>query len=410
MGERIDYLIVGGGLAGAMAADGLVRGGASGRIALVSADNYPPYNRPPLSKGFLLDRFPRESIFVKKEPFYRKNNIELILDTRITSLDPIDRVVRANGKTLEFDKVLIASGANPRVLKVPGWNLGEIYYLRSLIDSEYLKQVMTSANRAVVVGVGFIGLELAAAFAQKGIEVTMVDVVHRLFEKFAVPEVSAFFEKCYADHGVRIIFEDAVAEYRGTDRVEAVLTKNGLVLPCDFAAVGVGVTPEISFLEGSELETGNGILVDEYLQTNVEGIYAAGDVANFLDPIYGRRRRVEHWDNALKQGKLAARNMLGERIAFESVSRFFSEIFDLTFEFVGDSSEADETILRGSIEEQSFSVLYLKDDILQATFLLGREPAEREAAEKLIFQKVDLRPYRGRLRDSTFALENALSH
>lgn len=410
MVEAIDFLILGGGLAGANAAATLVKEGAKGRIVLISADEYPPYNRPPLSKGFLLGLESKESVFVQKEAFYQEAHVDLILRTRVSALDLDKRVVKTqDGQEFGFRKLLIATGTAPRKLNVPGVELGGIYYLRTLSDSEALKEAMTRAKRAVVIGAGFIGMELASVFAQKGIQTKILDLGARFFERFASEQLSDFFRAYYEKQGVKILFQEATKEFRGKERVESVVTESGKVLPCDLVAVGIGVLPEVDFLAGTSLEVRNGVVVDEYLQTSDGDIFAAGDVANFFDPIFGRRRRIEHWDNAIKQGRLAALNMLGRHEAYNHVSYFFSEIFELYYDFLGDMTDHEEILYRGSFAQESVAALYLKQNVLQAVFLMGRPPEERRVVERLILEKVNLGRFKDKIEDESFRLREVLS-
>ncbi|MGH7806632.1 MAG: FAD-dependent oxidoreductase, partial [Thermodesulfobacteriota bacterium] len=306
-----------------------------------------------------------------------------------------------NAGEFHFKRLLIATGCSPKRLSVPGADLPGIYYLRTIPDAEALMQTMEGAKSAVVVGGSFIGMELASSLTKKGIQVTIITKELILFDKLLSPEVSQFFKA----NSVEVILGETIKEFKGKNRVEGVVTSTGKTFSCDFVAIGVGVSPEIGFLDGSGIKVDDGILVNQYMQTNKPDIYAAGDVANFFDPVFGRHRRIEHWDNAIKQGQLAARNMMGQMQAYRTVSYFFSDVFDLSFDFLGDATDADERILRGSMKEKSFAVLYLKDGVLRAMFFLGRPPAEAKAAESLIVNRVNLKRVKKKLSDGTFPLE-----
>jgi len=405
--KMADFLIMGGGLAGATAAETLREEGAEGKIAIISAENYLPYHRPPLSKIFLLRNQKEERVLVRREGFYRENKIDVILGTKALSVDAEKKIVetdKAGG--FHFNKLqIIATGACPRKLPVPGSNLSGIYYLRTIPDAKALRQEMARAKRAVIIGGSFIGMELASTFTQKGIEVTIITQEGILFDRLFSPEVSNFFMDYYKSHGVRMVLGERIEEFRGKARVESVVTSTGKDFPCDFVTIGVGVAPETEFLRESGIELDNGVLVDEYMQTNKPDIYAAGDVANFFDPVFRKHRRIEHWDNALKQGQIAARNMMGRKEPYGAVSYFFSDVFDLTFDFIGDVTGDEERILRGSTEEKSFAVLYLKDDVLRATFLLGRSVNEDKAAGSLILNRVNLKKVKGDLSNTKFQLQ-----
>lgn len=406
MTKRTDFLLIGGGLASATAAETLRKEGADGKIVIISAENSLPYHRPPLSKHFLLGKQKKERILVHKESYYRDQKIEVILGTKALAVHPERRIVITDhAGEFHFKKLLIATGCSPKKLDVPGSALPGIFYLRNIPDSEALQQAMVGAKRAVVVGGSFIGMELASSFTKKGIQAMIITMEDILYDKLVSPEISEFFTEYYKANGVEVILGETIKEFRGKDRVERVVTSKGKTFSCDFVAIGVGVTPDINFLHGSGIKVDDGIVVNEYMQTNKPDIYAAGDVANFFDPLFRRYRRIEHWDNAIKQGQISAKNMIGQKLAYHTVSYFFSDIFDITFDFLGDATDADERILRGSIKEKSFAVLYLKDGVLRAMFFLGRSPAEARAAGSLIVNRVNLKHVRKKLPDSAFPLE-----
>ncbi len=404
----VDFLLVGGGLASATAAETLRVGGAEGSIAMLCAETTLPYHRPPLSKNFLLDGPNTASILIRDETFYRDRNIEVHLGTRASSLDVESRTIDTDeGGRFRFKKLLIATGANLDKLAMPGADLPGIHYLRTVADAQALHEAMGTAKRAVVVGASFIGMELAAAFAVRGIKTTLIARQELLYEKLHSPEISAFFAAIYRARGVELILGESVEQFRGDGRVEAAVTSGGKILPCDLAAIGVGVHPAIGFLRTGALHLDDGIVVDQYLETNRAGIYAAGDVANFYDPVARIRHRAEHWDNAVKQGRIAAWNMLGDRQSWRTVSYFFSDVFDLNFNVVGATAEGDERIVRGSAENNSFSVLYLRDSRLSGAFLLERSLVEAKAAGSLIVNRSDLAPAKAKLPDGRFPLERA---
>jgi NADPH-dependent 2,4-dienoyl-CoA reductase/sulfur reductase-like enzyme/predicted acylesterase/phospholipase RssA len=406
MTNSIDFLLIGGGLASATAAETLRKEGAAGKIAMISAENTLPYHRPPLSKHFLLGKRKIERILVHQESYYREQKIDVILGTKALSIYPESKIVETdNAGEFHFKKLLIAAGASPIKLSVPGADLPGIYYLRTVPDARALMQAMAEAKRAVVVGGSFIGMELASSFTKRGIQVTIVTKEDILFDKLASPQVSEFFTEYCKARGVELILGETIKEFKGRGRVEGVVTCTGRIFPCDFVAIGVGVVPETKFLDGSGIIVSDGVLVDQYMQTNKLDIYAAGDIANFFDPIFGRHRRIEHWDNAIKQGQIAAKNMKGQRQAWRTVSYFFADIFDLTFDFLGDPTDTEERIIRGSIKEKSFSVLYLKDDVLRAMFFLRRPTTEAKAGGSLILNRVGLSQAKRKLSDATFPLE-----
>ena len=404
----VDFLLLGGGLASATAAETLRAGGAEGSIAILSDEAILPYHRPPLSKDFLLKGPEKTKILIHDEAFYRDRDIAVHLRTRVSRLDIAARTIETvQGADFQFGKLLIATGARVDQLAVPGSALKGIHYLRTTDDGLALYEAIADAQRAVVIGASFIGMELAAAFTRRGIHTTLIAREELLYDKIGSPEVSAFFAEYYRARGVDLICREGIARFCGADQVEAVVTSSGKVVPCDIVAVGIGVHPEVGFLRGCGLKLDGGILVNQYLESNRRGIYAAGDVANFYDPITRSRRRSEHWDNALKQGRIAAWNMLGDRQSWRTVSYFFSDVFDLTFNVVGDTDASSERVVRGSLQDRTFSVLYLAANTLRGAFLLEQSFIEAKAAGALIVSRSNLGPAKAKLADSCFPLNRA---
>ncbi|MCL5292856.1 MAG: NAD(P)/FAD-dependent oxidoreductase [Actinobacteria bacterium] len=405
MVNEVDYLIIGGGLAGAKCALTLRNEGARGRIIIVSADRYPPYHRPPLSKGLLLKTQRREQVFVVSEDHYAKNEIELDLDNRVERLDADLKVVSSVGGEYRYGRALIATGADPRILKIDGSELKNIFYLRTLTDSDHIEEAMSTAKRAAIIGAGFIGMELASAFVQNGIDTTMIVRENQLWGKLGSADISEFFKAYYLKNNVKLLFNEEAARLEGEGGlIKKVVTKSGRQIPCDMLCIGVGVIPATGFIGGSGIEIKNGVVANENLQTGAPDLFAAGDVANFYDRVLETRWRVEHWDNALKQGELAAKNMLGHGISYNMVSYFFSDIFDFSYEFLGDNRDADSIIFRGSFDDLAVTAFYLKDNRLKAAFLLGRVPEERHKVESVIKSKKEAGRYRDKLADDSFDL------
>jgi NTE family protein len=280
-----------------------------------------------------------------------------------------------------------------------------IYYLRTISDAEAIKRATSYSRKAVVVGSGFIGMELASAFRREGIQTTIISKGENIFEGLDSQEISTFFESYYKKQGVEIVLGDTLKEFQGTHHVNGVLTTKGMFMPCDIVAVGIGVTPDTGFLETSGILLNDGIVVDEYMQTNYNEIFAAGDVTRFYDTVFGQYRRVEHWDNAAKQGKIAAKNMLGRKEYYNEVSYFFSDVFDLSFGFLGYTKDTNERIIRGSLTDQSFTVYYLRDGILSGAFLLNRPNSEEEVARNLIQNHANLENNKAELPEITLQLD-----
>ncbi|HVJ57779.1 MAG TPA: FAD-dependent oxidoreductase, partial [Terrimicrobiaceae bacterium] len=387
----IDFLLVGGGLANATAAETLRAAGAEGSIAILCAESTLPYYRPSLSKEFLLKGPDQTQILIHDSSFYRDRDIEIHLGSRVHRVDVDSRIIETDGGDhFRFGKLLIATGASLHGLSVPGEKLEGIHYLRTVNDALSLYQAMAHSQRAIVIGASFLGMEIAASFATRGIPTTLIAKADLVYEKLRSPEASDFFAEYFRARGVNFIFEEEVKEFRGTTKVEGVVTSSGKRVPCDIVAIGIGVRPEVGFLANSGIKVDGGILVDQYLETNRPGIYAAGDVANFYNPIARTRYRAEHWDNAVKQGRLAAWNMLGERQSWRTVSYIFSDVFDVTFNVVGSTEEADERVVRGSVKDQSLSVLYIQNERLRGAFLLDQSLVEAKAAGALIANRSNI--------------------
>jgi NTE family protein len=327
----------------------------------------------------------RGALFLLSEEFSRAHGVGLHLNDPAAALDAGARTVTtASGAHYTYGKLLLATGCRARRLDIDGAGLPGLYYLRTLDESEAIRAAALGAGQAVIIGGGFIGLEAASALSQMGLDVSVVHRADRLFERFGSEEICDFFEELFAEHGVHTIYNDEAVKLAGRERLEDVVTRSGRTLPCDLAIAGIGVWPDTAWLEGSGIELQNGIVVNDRLETSLPDVYAAGDVADYYDSVYGKRRRIEHRDNAIEQGKLAAANMSGALERFHHVSYFYSIVFGLTYECLGDMTDFDEVIVRGSLSEQSGAALYLKQGVLQSAFLLGRPYEERLALEELI--------------------------
>jgi NADPH-dependent 2,4-dienoyl-CoA reductase/sulfur reductase-like enzyme len=379
-------VILGGGMVAGYAAKQLVELGLpKGELAILSADNAVPYERPPLSKSFLAGKDSEDAIKINPEEFYNQHGIELRLECEISSVDVKGkRLILKNGDEFGFQKLIIATGARPRTLNIPGSKLQNLFYLRTMSDSKIIRSAAEKAKHAVVIGGGFIGMEVASVLAQKRIEVAMVLSDDRVFKRLFSPEMSKFFETYYAARGVRLIKSMAVTELRGDGAVNSAVLRDGQTLQCDLVVAGIGVQPAIEVVANSGLDLGDGILVNEYLQTSHPDVFAAGDVANYQDVLFAKRRRVEHWDNAVSQGQYCARSLMGDRTPFRHVPYFFSDIFDLSYEYWGDSSGADQVVHRGDLSSSSFSVWWLRQERVLAAFTMNRPDEERSVAPQWI--------------------------
>jgi NADPH-dependent 2,4-dienoyl-CoA reductase/sulfur reductase-like enzyme len=395
------YVILGGGMiAGYLAKEYVEAGGKAGDLAIISADDAMPYERPPLSKSFLAGKDDEHSVLISQPEFYTEHHIEIRLNTIVTALDARARRMRTHaGEEIAFENLVLATGAEVRTLDIPGASSSNVLYLRSLRDSRQIRDLAATARKAVVVGGGFISMEVASVLAQRKLDTTMIVRDERIWRAFFTPEMSAFFEAYYADRGVKLLkrTEPAAIENGGKVRLS-----DGQTLESDLIVAGIGVRPVTALAEQAGLTVDNGIVVNEFLETSIGGVYAGGDAANYPDALFGsKRRRVEHWDNAVSQGQHLARVLLGRREPFVHVPYFFSDVFDLSYEFWGDPSESTRVVHRGDLRTSSFSVWWLRQDTLVAAFAMGRPDEERELAPELIRARQKVSPER--LRDSASA-------
>jgi 3-phenylpropionate/trans-cinnamate dioxygenase ferredoxin reductase component len=355
-------IIVGASLTGAKAAETLREEGFDGRLLLIGAESERPYERPPLTKDYLRSESPREKTYVHSEAFYGEHDIELITDTAVTALDPgRARVTLENGRELGYDRLLLATGAEPRRLSIPGAGLDGVHYLRTLADCDVLRERLKANGKVGVVGAGWIGAEFAASARQLGAEVTVIDAASVPLERVLGPEVGAVYRDVHRDHGVELQLDTGVEAFEGDISVQRVRTSDGRTIDCDFVVVGIGVVPRTLLAEAAGLRTDNGILVDERLATSHPDVYAAGDVANAWHPFYDRRVRVEHWANALNQGPAAARAMLGLDVVFDRIPYFYSDQYDLGMEYSGFATEWDQVVFRGDPADRVFVAFWLRE-------------------------------------------------
>lgn len=368
--ERI--VIVGAGLAGGSAAVTLRTAGFGGELALYGDEGTIPYGRPPLSKTYLRGEEALDDWYVKPGDWYSRHNVEFQGDTRVSRIEvDAKRVIVDNGESSGYDRLVICSGGRARLPRLPGIELAGVHVLRTIADCDALKRVARPRTRAVVVGMGFIGSEVAASMRQMGVSVTAVYGGGSPLEAVLGKEVGPVMGGIHAEHGVELNPNDQVIRFEGTDRLGSVVTKGGRSIACDFAVVGAGIEPNVAPVIGTSVALDNGVLVDAQCRTNVGGIYAAGDVANHLHPLFGRVR-VEHYNNAEKMGAAVARSVLGDTRAYGYIHTFWSDQFEHKLEYVGHSREWDDFVVRGSTEERRFLGFYLKGGSLKAVVGLNR--------------------------------------
>jgi 3-phenylpropionate/trans-cinnamate dioxygenase ferredoxin reductase subunit len=391
------FVIVGASLAGGTAAATLRDEGFDGRVVLVGAEAELPYERPPLSKRYLRGELPRDKLLVRPEGFWEENRVELVLGKAAVAIDPVAREVElAGGGRLGYDRLLVATGGRNRRLPVPGVELEGVLDLRTVGDCERIQEAARDAGRAVVVGMGFIGSEVASTLRELGLEVVAVEPFQVPLERALGAEVGQVIADLHAEHGVEAHYGEGVEAFAGDGRVRQVVTSGGRRIDCDLAVVGVGIEPAVDVVEGSGVAVDDGILVDELCRTSVEDVYAAGDVANHLHPLFGRRIRVEHWRNAIEQGAHAARAMLGKTEPYAEVHWFWSDQYDANIQYAGHHTTWEELVVRGSPEERKLVAFYLDGGLVDAAVAVN-SGRDLRRAQALIRARVRVEP--AKLRD-----------
>ena len=367
------FIIIGASLTGASAAATLRQDGFDGDVILIGEEPHPPYERPSLSKQYLRDELPFEKALVRPSGFYDENRIVTRFGVAATRIDPAERsVALTTGRPVHYDKLLIATGVHNRRPRIPGLDLQNVFTLRSVDDADTLRAAIVPGRKAAVIGMGFIGCEVAASLRQKGVEVVCIDPSPTPLFRVLGAQVGQVMSAIHHARGVETFFDDMVTGFEGDGRVERVITKRGRRVDCDFAVVGVGVEPVVDFVADGGVETSNGILVDEYCRTNVEDIYAAGDVANHYHPIFRKRMRVEHWQNAMQQGAAAARSMLGTGKPYDPVHWFWSDQYDVNLQYAGFHQAWDQVVVRGHLDPRNLIACYLSEGRIDAVVALNR--------------------------------------
>ena len=395
-------VIVGGGKTGGTAAATLRDEGFGGRVVIISREPGIPFGRPPLSKTYLRSEEDLKDWYVRPADWYEAHDVELLTDTGATAIDAAAHMlVLDSGRELGYQKVLIATGGRNRRLEIPGAELPGIYYLRTVADCDAIKREAEAGRRAVVVGMGFIGCEVAASLTQLGVRVTSLFPGRNPLERVLGEQIGALIGSIHRSSGVRLLAGAQVAAYEGTERLEAVVTAAGDRVACDFAVVGVGIDPDVPTVAGVAQE--NGILVDELCRTSAADIYAAGDVANHLHPVLGRVR-VEHYNSAEHHGAAAARSMLGSAAPFDYIHNFWSDQYEHTLQYVGHATNWDDFAVRGSLQEGKLVGFYLLGGVVQAAvgFDRGGDPewdhdSEMAACARLVARRAS--PDRSLLTD-----------
>lgn len=369
--NNIDIAIVGGGLAGASAAESYRAAVGTGSVLMLSSDPDLPVHRPPLSKGFLQGKDSLDAVYVHGPEFYRDRGIDLRLGTKVDRLDLAGkRITTAHGDTIEYDKLVLATGATPRAVRLKGADLDGIYSLRSLTDANNLKAAAGGARQALIIGAGFVGMEVAASLTQLGLECTILELAPRVWPRLVSPGTSEFMQRYFEQRGVRFIFGQGIAWLEGTKQVSAAVLDHGERVETELVVAGVGVELNTQLAAQAGLVVERGVVVDEHLRTSDPDVYAIGDIANFPDPIAGRIH-LEHWDNALHQGRSVGATLAGDSEPFHHSAYFFSDLFDLSLNMIGYPSEPDTILVRGNPADGQFTDLYVKDGRLRAALMFN---------------------------------------
>jgi 3-phenylpropionate/trans-cinnamate dioxygenase ferredoxin reductase subunit len=399
-------VVVGAGQAAAQLVDSLRREGFAGPLVVVGDEPFLPYQRPPLSKKFLAGELELERLFIRPPSFYQQLRVELRVGTRVTAIDRSRKTVSlADGTQLEYAQLALTIGSRVRQLNVPGSDLKGVHYLRGIEDVQRLRALAQPGKRLVVVGAGYIGLEVAASCRQLGVDVTVVEALPRVMSRVVAPVVSQFFAAQHAAHGVRILCGVGVQAIEGTHGVESVVLADGNRIAADFVVVGIGILPVTDIAADCGLAIDNGIEADEHCRTSDPDIVAFGDCASFPSHRYGRRVRLESVDNAFEQAKTAAATIVGRPVTHDKVPWFWSDQFDLKLLIVGLAEGHDEVVVRGDPASKSFSVCYLENRELLALDAIN-QPKDYMAARKLVAERIKLDPIR--LADPAIALKDAV--
>jgi 3-phenylpropionate/trans-cinnamate dioxygenase ferredoxin reductase component len=402
-----DHLvIVGGGQAAAQAVQSLRQQNFAGAITLLSDEPYPPYQRPPLSKKYFAGELARERLMLRPAAFYAEKGVALELGARVEELEPAARRVRLrDGRTLAYDRLLLATGSRARALPVPGVDLAGVHYFRTITDVDSILASLTPGARVLLVGAGYIGLEVAASARQRGFDVRVLEAAERVMSRTVSTEVSAFYDACHRAAGVTIHCGAGVKAFLGGDRVTAVETSDGRKFACDVAIVGIGIEPNVELAARAGLECSNGIVVDEFARTADPNIVAAGDCTNHPLPLLERRVRLESVPNAIHQAKVAAATLLGSPSPYSEVPWFWSDQYDLKLQIAGLSTGYDEVVLRGDPAARSFAAFYLRAGQLLAVDAIN-SPREFIAGKKLVASRARIASHV--LRDPTIDLATAM--
>ena len=405
----VNYLLIGGGLASIRAARQIRSIDPNASIRIACDEPVAPYDRPPLSKDYLTGDKRVDDLYLEQPRLLVEEDIVCELSKAVIRLDPARRVATlSDGGEINFERALIATGGRPVRLDLPGAELAGIHYLRTAQDADALGAEALPGRRALVIGGGFIGLEVAASLSTRGLDVTVLEALPRVWARFGNEELSRYIMRSCEERGVRFLTSTQVAEFRGEGRVTGVITSAGDLIACDLVCVGVGIRPNVELAIEAGLEVDDGIVVDAHMRTSHPDIYAAGDVINYFDPIANRRRRVEHWGHAEHSGQVAGRCMTGGAEAYDLVSYVWSDIFDIHLEFAGDEYAHDLQLRRGDPADGSFMILYLKAGRVTSFFAINTPSREYSVVRRMIQKGTDLTGRELQLQDASVGLRSLL--
>lgn len=381
-------VVIGAGHAAGQAAASLRQEGFDGPITIIGDEDFPPYQRPPLSKQYLSGEVGLDKVYLRPEKFYEDKDITLKTGTTAGSIDvDAKTVTTTTGEVIPYDKLLITTGSRPRILNIPGSDLTGIHYLRTISDVDDISEAMKNASKVCIVGGGYIGLEVAAVAATMGLEVSVLEMEDRILQRVTTPQMSEYYHHLHTGRGVSILVNTAVSGFEGDGHVERVLCGDKKI-EADLVIVGIGIIPNVELAEAAGLECDNGIVVDDHCRTSNPDIYAAGDCTNHPNPILDRRLRLESVPNAMEQARVAASNMLGGDKVYSAVPWFWSDQYELKLQMVGFSADGDKSVVRGDMGANQFAVFYLKDGAVVAVDAVN-SPREFMVCKQLYGKQVD---------------------
>ncbi len=389
MMNHTNILIVGAGQAAGQLLITLKQNKFSGKITLIGDEEWYPYQRPPLSKLFLSGELEHSRLFIKQANFYNDLDITFRFNTRVKKIDTHNKIIDLNDIELNYEQLILATGTRPRKLSIDGSNLKNIFYLRDISDAENIKSVIKNKKSIVIIGAGYIGLEVAATAVKSGLSVTVIEKQDRVMNRVVSKQVSGFFESEHKSHGVNFIFNDDIVSFSGGKKINEVNLLSGKTIKTDAVLVGIGGIPNTEITDKTKIVSDNGIKVDNQCRTNVKDVYAIGDCTNHWNTLYNRYIRLESVQNAIDQAKVVASNLTNIKTSYNEVPWFWSDQFDLKLQIAGISEGYDKTIIRTKEKQKSFSCLYLKDDVLIAVDSIN-DPKDFIQSKKLIMNKVKL--------------------